>query len=186
MIMKTIILPAICICFFIFSADAQTKKTTAKTKTTNAGMQSAKKSSSTNAATYLSASDNYSAKSNINSISAGNTYTIADPTLRALNARANGSDISISKSGIVGMPKRAYGFANGHLTLYSTGATSSGTITGNGAVGTGSSLGSIGSSGPAIGLNGKSPYAGSTMWGNARGLQVTRGDSAVRVGRGKE
>lgn len=110
---------------------------------------------------------------------------IADPTIRALNARANGSDVYVSNSGIVGMPKRAYGFANGHLMLTSSGSTSSGTITGSGTVGTGSSLGSIGSNGPAIGLNGKSPYAGSTMWGNARGMTLPYGDSTVRPSRAR-
>jgi hypothetical protein len=114
-------------------------------------------------------------------------YTIADPMINALNAKARGSDIRISKSGIVGMPKRAYGFANGHLTLYTTGTTSSGTITGSGAVGTGSSLGSIGSEGAGIAVNGKSPYAGTAMWGNARGLTILNGDSSVRMaGRKKE
>ena len=68
------------------------------------------------------------------------------------------------------IPKHAYGFHNGRLLLRSTGATSSGTITGSGSVGTGSSLGNIGSTGSGIGLNGKTPDAGSGMWGNARGF----------------
>ena len=68
------------------------------------------------------------------------------------------------------VPRNAYGFHNGRLLLHSTGATSSGTITGSGAVGTGSSLGNIGSTGSGIGLNGKTPDAGSGMWGNARGF----------------
>lgn len=79
------------------------------------------------------------------------------------------------------MPKRAYGFANGHLLLSTTSATTSGTITGSGSVGTGSSMGSLGTNGPAMELNGKSPYAGSAMWGNARNLWISRGDSGVRV-----
>src|SRR5690349_20247723 len=37
-------------------------------------------------------------------------FSIADPTILALNANANGGDMRISNSGIVGMPKRAYGF----------------------------------------------------------------------------
>lgn len=68
------------------------------------------------------------------------------------------------------IPKNAYGFHKGRLLLHTTGATSSGTITGSGVVGTGSSLGNIGSTGSGIGLNGKTPQAGSGMWGNARGF----------------
>src|SRR5438874_7254384 len=66
-----------------------------------------------------------------------NQLTIQDPTIRALNARANGEPVNISASGIVGMPRSAYGFRNGHLLLRNTGATSSGTTTGSGSVGTG-------------------------------------------------
>lgn len=40
------------------------------------------------------------------------------------------------------MPKRAYGFANGHVTLKPGDATSIGTINGTGSVGTGSYPGS--------------------------------------------
>jgi len=68
------------------------------------------------------------------------------------------------------IPKNAFGFHNGRLLLHTSGATSSGTITGSGAVGTGSSLGNIGSTGSGIGLNGKTPDAGTGMWGNAMGL----------------
>ena len=126
---------------------------------------------------------NYAARA---SAPAAGQLTIADPTINALNARANGSDVRISNSGIVGMPKRAYGFAGGRLMLNASGSTTSGTMTGSGAVGTGSSLGTIGSNGPAIGLNGKSPYAGSTMWGNARGMTLRFGDSAIRGGGRKD
>src|SRR5205085_2545653 len=168
--MKKLILCVWTVCALAMVAPAQSqkkksvKKQTVKTKTrqTNSPV-----TASTVNTTSLSATTNYSAKAVSNPISLREHYTIADPTLRALSARAAGSDIKISSSGIVGMPKSAYGFANGHLILYSTGATSSGTITGTGTTGTGSSLSSIGSEGPAIGLNGKSPYAGSTMWGNA-------------------
>src|SRR5437588_2766462 len=53
-----------------------------------------------------------------------NTYTIQDPVLQVMNLRANGSDIKMGKSGIIGEGKRTYGFANGHLVFYSSGATS--------------------------------------------------------------
>jgi len=92
--------------------------------------------------------------------------------INLLNQRANGSRVSIGTSGIVGVPKRAFGFANGRILLRNTSSTSSGTSTGTPSVGTGNNLGTIGASGAAIGLNGKSPDAGSTMWGNARNIMV--------------
>lgn len=131
----------------------------------------------------LNSSNNYAAKSNASSTSA---LTISDPILKSLNARANGADIKINKSGIVGMPKSAYGFANGHLTLSTSGSTTSGTQTGSGLVGTGTSLGTFGSAGPALQVNGKSPYAGINMWGNAMNLNVLRPDSSSRYSRHKK
>jgi hypothetical protein len=38
-------------------------------------------------------------------------FTISDPTIRALNQRAAGYDVPLGPSGILGMPKRKYGFA---------------------------------------------------------------------------
>ena len=96
-----------------------------------------------------------------------NQLTIQDPTIRALNARANGEPVNISASGIVGMPRSAYGFRNGHLLLRNTGATSSGTTTGSGSVGTGTAPGSVGTFGSVIGVNGKTPNAGNSIWGTA-------------------
>ncbi|HWJ28402.1 MAG TPA: hypothetical protein VNS32_17785 [Flavisolibacter sp.] len=96
-----------------------------------------------------------------------NQLKIQDPTINALNAKANGEPVHISSSGIVGMPKSAYGFANGHLFLRSTGATSIGTVTGTGSVGTGTTPGSVGTNGSVIGVNGKNPNAGNSIWGTA-------------------
>jgi hypothetical protein len=89
---------------------------------------------------------------------------IADPTIRTLNARANGANIRLSGSGVVGMPRGTYGFANGRFTLMPGGARTSGTQTGSGATGTGTSPGSAGSFGPAMGTNGKNPYGGPWLW----------------------
>lgn len=94
-----------------------------------------------------------------------NRLTIADPVTNTLNANANGAGIDVGKSGIMGMPKRAFGFANGHLTLKPNSSTSTGTINGSGSVGTGSYPGSIGTGGTAPGVNGKNPYAGVDIWG---------------------
>jgi len=108
-------------------------------------------------------------------------YTIADPILTTLDKRASGANIKFNNSGIIGMPKRAYGFANGHITLSTTGAVTSGTQTGSGAVATGTSLGTFGSIGSSMNVNGKSPYAGINMWGNAMNMMVTQRDSSVRL-----
>ena len=169
------LLVGICVLSFI-TASAQVKKNittkqpgkTVLAKNSKAIKIKNKPNGST---TVLTATNNYSAKSG-SPVLLNKKFSISDPTIVALNARANGADIKISNSGVVGMPKRAYGFANGKLSFNSTAATSSGTITGSGTVGTGSSLGSIGSYGPGTALNGKSPDAGSAMWGNATGLIV--------------
>ena len=102
-------------------------------------------------------------------------FRVSDPILIALGERAKGNEVFVSNSGIIGMPKRAYGFANGHILLRSTVATSSGSTGGTSSVGTGGSLSGMGSSGAFIGMNGKSPYAGQSMWGNARGLDIHSG-----------
>src|SRR5947209_3827196 len=104
---------------------------------------------------------------NAYSASANTIYTIQDPVIRIMNLRANGSNIKMGKSGIIGESKKTYGLANGHLIFYSEGATSSGTITGSGSVGTGSSPGSIGINPVIPGVNGKSTYAGPSVWGTA-------------------
>jgi hypothetical protein len=92
-------------------------------------------------------------------------FSIADPIIGALNAKANGNDVKISSSGIVGVPKGTYGFAHGKIIFYPSGATSSGTSTGSGSVGTGTGPGGISMFGPAIGVNGKSPFTGTGAYG---------------------
>jgi hypothetical protein len=166
-------------------SQTKTKKSKSKQQTHSKVVQSKKANkasvNSPNTVTLNSVA-NYPAKANVsNATLSTNRLTIADPILTTLNARANGANVPISKSGIVGMPKRAYGFANGHISLMSTGATTAGTQTGSGVVGTGSSLGTFGSNGPAMEVNGKSPYAGINMWGNAMNMKIIKSDSAVRL-----
>lgn len=93
------------------------------------------------------------------------SLTITDPTIKTYNAIANGANIKIGSSGVLGVPKGRYGYANGHLTLLPNGATSTGTTTGSGSVGTGSSPGSVGTIGPGMGVNGRNPYAGPDIRG---------------------
>lgn len=90
---------------------------------------------------------------------------ISDPVIKTLNAKASGAAININGSGLIGVPKGTYGFANGRISLYQVGATSTGTATGSGSVGTGSSPGGIGTLGPVIGVNGKSPFTGTGPYG---------------------
>ena len=118
----------------------------------------------------LSSVGDHSAKSAFTLEASSNQFKIADPILIALAERAKGNQVFISKSGIVGMPKRAYGFAKGHILLCSTVATSSGSTGGTASVGTGGSISGPGSSGPFIGMNGKSSYTGHAMWGNTYGM----------------
>jgi hypothetical protein len=95
----------------------------------------------------------------------GGRFSIADPTITVLNQRANGNNVPVSSSGIVGMPKGTYGFANGKILLRPTTATSSGTAYGSGAVGTGTTLMGVGAGENTPGINGKNPYAGPWLWG---------------------
>src|SRR5689334_15374235 len=130
----------------------------------------------------LNSSVSYDAKANASGLSTWkNNYTVADPLLMTLSARANGANIQFNNSGIVGMPKRAYGFSNGHIVLNPTGAVTSGTQTGSGSVGTGTSLATFGSIGAPMHVNGKSSYAGINTWGNAMNLTVKETDSFGRL-----
>lgn len=167
------------------SAQAQAKKAKSKkaasSKTVSASKATKAATASSNTVSLTSAG-NYSAKANTNSVSLlRNRYTVTDPILTTLDARAEGANIRFNNSGIVGMPKRAYGFANGHISLRTTGAVTSGTQTGSGAVGTGTSLATFGSIGAPMNVNGKSNYAGSTMWGTAMNMNSTGSDSSVRT-----
>jgi hypothetical protein len=160
-------------------AQAKSKQLTGSRTVPPKAMSQNKNSSNT---VSLQSTGSYPAKVNTSSVLVTtNQYTVRDPILTTLDARAKGANVSLGKSGIVGMPKRAYGFANGKLLLQSTSATTSGTQTGSGAVGTGTSQGTFGSNGPAMNVNGKSPYAGINMWGNARNMPILRSDSSVRL-----
>jgi hypothetical protein len=156
---------------------AQTKgnKTVKKNITKKKAATARKINKTNNEVISLTSTGSYPAKT-----STKTRYSVSDPFINILNARARGVEPDVKNVQLFGMPKGAYGFANGRLRVFPTGTTSSGTITGMGAVATGSSPGAIGSTGLGMGANGKSPYAGTAMWGNARGLLVTKGDSSLR------
>lgn len=131
----------------------------------------------------ITSSSGHSAYANKNvSANSSSQLRISDPVINALNARADGENVKVSSSGIIGIPKHNYGFADGHIVFHTSGAITSGTSTGSGAVGSGTSLGTFGSTGPGVEVNGKSPYAGAGMYGTARGI-FRPTDSTVSIKR---
>lgn len=178
----------ICFGFLLLGAlgvDAQTKgKTGAKKGQVNKTAPVAGKAQSGNnlnnnrnsgnrGTTVLSSTGAYSAYGNS---SAAGRLQISDPTIRTLNERAfSRTAPEVNGSGIIGMPKLAYGVANGHILFRSTDAPTLGTSTGSGSVGTGTNVGSVGTAGNALGVNGKNPYAGPGIYGLPLGDEnVTR------------
>jgi hypothetical protein len=91
------------------------------------------------------------------------TLRITDPTVRILNERSSGWTSGFRAHEVMGVGKRMYGFANGHILLRTNSTTTSGTYTGSGSVGTGSSPGLLGAMGPGMGVNGVSPNSGTGM-----------------------
>lgn len=163
------------------SVQAQTGKKISKQQT--AKKKSTAKKATTQAATVKTGTVTLTSSSTNKAYNhaAAVRFSIADPTINALNQRAAGNNVPVSSSGIVGMPKRTYGFANGKILLRNTTATTPGTSYGSGAVGSGTTILGVGTSENAIGVNGKNPYAGPWLWGSkvlGRPLQLS--DSARR------
>jgi hypothetical protein len=112
------------------------------------------------------------------------SFCIADPVVNFYNGRATGAipDEDVSRP-VIGMPRLRYGVAHGRLLFYNTTGNTNGGNTGGGSVGTGTSLGSVGMSGVASGVNGKNPYAGPGIYGNRvrlSGAPVTLPPSRLR------
>lgn len=139
-------------------ASAQTKKVKANTTKTVAKKTTPTPQPSATSGGELVSTGNYAAY--------GNKFTIADPVVNRLNANATGANIWASGSGLMGMPRGTYGFGNGKLFLRTTAAISSGTGYGSGAVGTGTTINAMGTSEATLGVNGKAPEAGRSLWGN--------------------
>src|SRR5574337_717448 len=150
MVMKRVLWPAavlLLVCANVYSqASPKKMKQTVHSKAASANK---KKSPSTKSSptVILNTTSSHPAKANtIPLLSSQKKYAITDPILTTLNAGANGKNIQFNKSGIVGMPKHAYGFANGHITLHATGAVATGTETG-------SSMATYGSIGAPMNVN---------------------------------
>ena len=163
--MKKIVFSLLVLLTMLQMADAQSSKKHAYKKPAVQKTSTQLTSTTSHTAkSQISIADHYTIKGPVHSFSADSPYVPRIPN-----------------PATYGVPKSAYGFANGHIMLNTSGAISSGGITGNGSVGTGSSPGGVGNR--SYGINGKSPYAGFSMWGNARGLTLYRGDSSVRPAR---
>jgi len=176
--MKKILLFSILSFGFLLNAKAQTKsvkkKTVAKKTVAKKTAKPAKEETGTVVLGSTSANAAYAPLTT-------RRFSIADPTINVMNMRAAGADINFRNSPIAGMPKSTYGVANGKLLLRSTTATTSGTAYGSGAVGTGTSIIGTGTSEATLGTNGKSPYAGTWLWGDRRPVYGTAvSDSAKR------
>jgi hypothetical protein len=162
------IIGLLCLCSQAVEAQAKKKKTPSDTV-----QQKTPVKTNTKQTTQLKNSASYPAKTPAlptstlgwRNMELNNTMGISDPVVRTLNDRANGSLESIDFREFMGYGRGAYGLKHGHIMLRPTGSTTSGGITGSGTVGTGSSLGSIGIHGMAVGVNGKNPFAGPGMWG---------------------
>lgn len=163
-------------CFAAIAASAQTKghkeKATQRKTVVKSGTQR-NKSDSTVALVNSNSYPAFTPK-------AETRLRITDPTIRLLNERAAGAPVPKNSSGIIGASKHSNGFANGHVLLRTTSTVSSGTAYGSGAVGTGTSLQGAGVSENTLGANGKSPYAGPSLWGDKWQANAVRGSDSAR------
>jgi hypothetical protein len=119
--MKTILYYTVLLLLFL-SVQAHAQKKNTKGKTSQKSKTAITNNPAASASTLmLNSVGNYPAKANTNTLPMPTTnYMVADPILTTLSARANGANIRFNNSGIVGMPKSAYGFANGHISLKTT------------------------------------------------------------------
>jgi hypothetical protein len=174
--MKKMIWVSILFVFAFASADAQVKNKKTKTATKRTVAKKANSSRDDSASVTLTNVGTNAAYAPTSS----QKLNIADPTINTLNRRAAGADIQEGRSPVMGMPKGTYGIANGKILLRNTTATSSGTGYGSGAVGTGTSISGLGTSEATIGVNGKSPYAGTWLWGDRRSIYTIPARDTVK------
>jgi hypothetical protein len=174
--MKRIILCICVLCSLALSVTAQTngkngikkQQSTTKKGVPNKGTNKLNKSNLANTSrqntTVLSSTGTYNALGNLNTDSG--RLIISDPTIRTFNQRAfTPMNSDVPGSGVIGMPKLAYGIANGQIIFCTSVAPTVGTSTGSGAVGTGTNVGAVGAGGNVMGVNGKNAYAGPGIYG---------------------
>ena len=162
------------LCVGVFIGLLNTAEAQAKKATTNKPQSTVQKTPVKNNTNKLISSGSYEAKAPAipqsslgwqNTPTISNSFQINDPIVRTLNARANGANTTVDVKELLGVGRGTYGVANGRILLRSTGSTTSGGITGSGAVATGSTPGSAGIHATVPTVNGKNPYAGPSMWG---------------------
>jgi hypothetical protein len=161
--MKRIIFSAMLLFIFTTSVPAQVGRKEPAKQTTIAKTNIVKKGKVVQkpmAVTTLNSTSNNAAFGN----AAEQRFRISDPTIIWFNNRTYNTKFE-NGSSLIGIPKLSSGIAHGHLIFYPTAATTSGSSTGSGAVGTGSSIGNVGTNGSGLGVNGKNPYAGPGMYG---------------------
>ena len=149
--MKKMMLFSLITAFLIMNVSAQIKETKSKKDVKTAVTNSVKSLQDDRTIVILSNISAYQA------LGTPSRLTIADPLINAMNHRSAGTEISYGSSNIIGMPKGMFGIANGKILLRNSTATSSGTVYGSGAVGTGTAIHGAGASESTIGVNGKSP-----------------------------
>lgn len=174
--MKKKTLVSLLFCFAVSAASAQTKAhkgRTAQQKNAPAAKAKSGKSDSTVVLVNTNSYPAFATKPDVK-------FRIADPTINNLNRRAAGAPVPKNSSGIIGVSKHGNGFANGHILLRTTTATSPGTGYGSGAVGTGTSIQGAGTSEVTLGANGKSPYAGPSLWGDKQPFFSVKGSDTTR------
>ncbi|WP_121354256.1 hypothetical protein [Flavisolibacter nicotianae] len=170
---QKLLLAAFLVIGIVVSSAAQTTavKKQAKQKTAKQGQAKAVTGKTKYAANNSSTVVLRSVSENNAYAPATRPFTITDPTITTLNQQANGAAAGSSR--IAGMPKGTYGFANGKLFLRPTTANSSGTVSGSGAVGTGTTIIGVGTSENSPGVNGKNPNAGTWLWGDRLATRPT-------------
>ena len=173
--MKKIVLLS-CLSFFFLASEAQTKKTKKRSTAKKAIVQKKSQGSAKDSNTVTLATNSSNAAYSANT---STQLRIADPTINILNLRAAGAPVNTGHA-IVGMPKATYGIANGKILLRNTTATTPGTAYGSGSVATGTSIAGAGTSEATIGVNGKSPYAGTWLWGDRRPAYTVQQVDSVR------
>jgi len=158
------------------AAKKQAVKNTAQAKKSNKKQSTTKAANHTAQLVSINSSKAYGVKKPVPQ------FQISDPVVKTLNERAAAGTAVNVNTRMTGVPRGTYGIANGRLTLMPADARSSGTFTGSGAVGTGTSIGIMGTQGPAMSVNGKNTYSGPGIYGAAGiGSGLKLNDSTLRT-----
>jgi hypothetical protein len=162
--MKTIFLTTVAFALSVSVLSAQQTKEKNVSKVTQTATVPAMNKKYAERKTPITFLNSTSANAAFAESSVTENFRIADPTIKWYNMmydyrHPNGNSI-------IGVPKLSNGLAHGRIIFYPTLSAGSGSFTGSGSVGTGSSLGNIGTNGVVIGVNGRNVYAGPGIYGS--------------------